>query len=244
MYPPILFDLHTHSISSGHGSQDTILAMARAAKNCGLMALGISDHGPATPNSAKASYFRSLTVSPRHYLGVHMLHGVELNILNSNGDIDLSDEILSKLDYAFIGFHRPTCPPMSEKEHTAAYLNAMNHPKVRFISHMDDGRYSADYKQILITAKEKGIFPEINNISLSPDSYRLDGFKNSKKILQICKSLQLPVILSSDSHGIANIGNVTYIYPLLEKVDFPQHLILNFQADFLKTLILTRNTTF
>ena len=56
----ILIDLHTHSLSSGHGSNDTITDMAKAAAKSGIQILGISEHGPATAGSVKPSYFRSL----------------------------------------------------------------------------------------------------------------------------------------------------------------------------------------
>ena len=233
---PILFDLHTHSISSGHGSNDTVTSMVKAASDIGLKALGISDHGPATPGSATASYFRNLSLSCHNRFDICLLYGVELNILNSNGDIDLSHEILSGLDYAFISFHPPTCKPMSMEENTLGYINAMSHPNVRFIGHMDDGRYPVDFEQVLETARLKGIFPEINNISLASDSYRTNGCENSTKILSICKKLNLPVLLSSDSHGKSKIGNFQNIFPVLKATDFPQQLILNYQIDFLHKL--------
>ena len=42
------FDIHTHTIASGHGSSATITDMVKAAKAHNLKMLGISDHGPAT----------------------------------------------------------------------------------------------------------------------------------------------------------------------------------------------------
>ncbi len=233
MNSSILFDLHTHSVSSGHGSSDTITAMAKAASIAGLKALGISEHGPATPGSAKESYFRNLSLACRKHFDVRLLYGVELNILNSNGDVDLDDEILEKLDYALISFHLPTCPPMSKEENTSGYIRAMNHKNVRFIGHMDDGRYPADYQKVLQTAKTKGIYPEINNMSLVPEAYRTNGHANSREILEICKVLELPVLLSSDSHGKSQVGNMEYIFPLLKEVNFPQELILNCNLHFL-----------
>ena len=55
---PIYADLHTHSISSGHGSEDTITDMIRCASESGLSLFGISDHGPATSSSAKPEISR------------------------------------------------------------------------------------------------------------------------------------------------------------------------------------------
>ena len=42
------FDIHTHTIASGHASTATITDMAKAAVSRNLRLLGLSDHGPAT----------------------------------------------------------------------------------------------------------------------------------------------------------------------------------------------------
>ena len=88
---PIYADLHTHSISSGHGSEDTITDMIRCASESGLSLFGISDHGPATSSSAKPSYFQSLKLADRDRFGIRVLYGAELNIINTAGDVDLDD---------------------------------------------------------------------------------------------------------------------------------------------------------
>ena len=72
----MLIDLHTHSLSSGHGSMDTITDMAKAAAAKGIQILGISEHGPATFGSAKPSYFRSLKLAARKRCGINVLYGV------------------------------------------------------------------------------------------------------------------------------------------------------------------------
>ena len=229
----ILIDLHTHSISSGHGSTDTINDMAKAAANAGIQILGISEHGPATANSAKPSYFRGLKLANRNRFGVRVLFGAEVNIITPSGELDLNDEILEDLDYALVSIHPPTLTPYEHRDLTNAYINAMEHPGVRFLGHIDDARFPVDFERLLAIAKEKGIYPEINNGSLMPDAYRKGGQKNCRKILEICKKIELPVLLSSDSHGCKNIGNMEYVYPLLQETNFPKHLIINYSPEFL-----------
>lgn len=224
---PICFDLHTHTISSGHGSADTLTDLARAASERGLQTLGISDHGPATAGSAGASYFRSLALAPKERFGVKLLYGVELNILNMQGDVDLDDSVLERLDYAFISIHPPIFTPWQNDDMTEAYVKAMEHPKVRFLGHIDDARFPVDFERLLPVAKEKGVYPEMNNGSLAPDAYRVDGHINCPRILEVCKELRLPVLLSSDSHGRTNVGNMKYILPLLKQCSFPPELVLN-----------------
>lgn len=229
----ILIDLHTHSISSGHGSTDTITDMAKAAAHAGIQILGISEHGPATAGSVKPSYFRSLKLASSHRFGVRLLYGAEVNIITPSGKLDLEDDVLACLDYALVSIHPPTLTPYEHRDLTHAYVNAMEHPNVKFLGHIDDARFPVDFERLLAIAKEKGIYPEINNGSLMPDAYRKGGQENCRKILEICKRLELPVLLSSDSHGCKNIGNMEYVYPLLEETNFPKRLIINYDPEFL-----------
>lgn len=235
---PIYADLHTHSISSGHCTTDTITDLIKAARGMGLQILGISEHGPATPGSAKPSYFRGLTLASHNRQGLHVVYGVELNITNIMGDVDLNDSILSSLDYAIISIHSPMLTPYKYKDFTDTYINAMNHPKVKFLGHIDDSRFPVNYERLLKKAKENSIYPEINNCSLMPNAYRKECHENSRKILEICKKIELPILLSSDSHGKTDVGNMKYIYPLLDASDFPHHLILNSFPDKIRKILI------
>ena len=229
----ILIDLHTHSISSGHGSTDTVNDMAKAAARAGLQILGISEHGPASANSAKPSYFRSLKLANRNRFGVQILFGAEVNIITPAGALDLDDDVLAGLDYALASIHPPTLTPYEHRDLTHAYVNAMEHPNIRFLGHIDDARFPVDFERLLAIAKEKNVYPEINNNSLMPDAYRKGGQENCRKILKICKKINLPVLLSSDSHGVKNIGNMEYVYPLLDETNFPSSLIINYNTELL-----------
>lgn len=234
---PILLDIHTHCLSSGHGTRDTITDMARAAAGKSLQILGISDHGPATPSAAGSSYFRNLQLADKKKFGVELLYGIELNILNENGDVDLEDTLIESLDYAFISMHTPVFSSGTVTSNTDAYIRAMRHPGVRFLGHPDDGRFPVDYKRLLAAAKENHVYPEINNASLMPDAYRTDGLRHCLQILILCKTMFLPVLLSSDSHGRKHIGDMQYIFPLLSRCDFPPQLIINSNPSLLRQIL-------
>lgn len=234
---PILADIHTHCIASGHGTQDTITDMARAAAKCSLRVLGISDHGPATPGAADSSYFRNLLLAERKRFGVSLLYGAELNILNEKGDLDMEDKLIPSLDYAFVSIHPPTFRAGTVESNTDAYIRAMKHPGVRFLGHPDDGRFPVDYERLLSAARENHVYPEINNASLMPNAYRTEGRRNSMRILTLCKKMRLPVLLSSDSHGKAHIGDIQYILPLLAECNFPSELIINGDLERLSRIL-------
>lgn len=224
---PIYLDLHTHTISSGHGSTDKIFDLVHAASDRNLRILGISDHGPATKGSASSSYFRSLKYADKKKSGVRLFYGAELNILDKNGTVDLKDSVLEVLDYALVSIHPPIFTPYEHSDLTQAYEKAIHHPKVRFLGHIDDDRFPVDFERLLAYAQKYQVYPEINNSSLMPQAYRVGGQKNCRSILRICKRIHLPVLLSSDSHGAKNVGNMEYIMPLLEEIDFPKELVIN-----------------
>lgn len=221
------FDPHTHSIASGHGSQASITDLAKKASRMGLKAIGITDHGPATLCSGRDSYFRNLAYATKKRCGVDILYGVELNILDKEGTVDLDDEILKTLDYVIISMHVPTYKSGSIEENTFAYVNAMKHPHVKIVGHPEDTKFPVDFEALIVAARHFGVAIEINNSSLSPEGYRGDVRESIRLILELCKKHECPVALSSDSHGDKHVGDFTYALQMIRECGFPESLILN-----------------
>lgn len=230
-------DIHTHTIASGHGTSCTIADMAKAAYSKGLSLLGITDHGPATMCSCKPSYFRSLAMAPKKRCGVELLYGVELNILDYEGSVDLDSDTLSVLDYAIASIHPKNLKPGSRSENTNAYIAAMKNPLVKMIGHCDDTKYNVDYEALVQAAKENKILLEINNSSLSPNGYRGDTTQNNLELLKWCKKYGMPIVLSSDSHGTEHIGDIEYAEKFAIDFGYPADLIFNYNYHKFKEFI-------
>ena len=235
-----LSDMHTHSVASGHGTSCTISHMAKQAAQKGLKLLGITDHGPATLAAGTASYFRSLTFSPKKRFGIELLYGIELNILDVKGTVDLDEELLCQLDYAVASMHAQNFRPLSQRENTAAYINAMKNPHVKILGHCDNPLFPVDYETIVACAKEEQVLLEINEASLAPYGYRGDTRANNLEILKYCEKYQVPLLLSSDSHGTEHIGDFTYSADFVHQAMFPEALIYNNQLPKLKVFLQTR----
>ena len=231
-------DIHTHSIASGHATQSTITDLAKAAKVRGLSLLGVSDHAPSTMCAGTVSYFRSLSMAPKNRCGVDLLYGIELNILDYTGRVDMDPVTLSGLDYAIASMHRPNIHPGTREENTAAYIGAMKNPYVSVIGHCDETQYPVDYEVLAEAAVSSHVLLEINDSSLSPDGYRGDTRNNIRTLLTLCRKLDHPILLSSDSHGTARVGDFSHIVPLLRECDIPERLILNLDPVRLRRFIL------
>jgi putative hydrolase len=220
-------DLHTHSVASGHGTTDRVTDLAKEAAKRKMLLLGLSEHGPATVGSASLSYFRGLFLCEKNKFGVELRYGVEANILDKDGNLDVPDDILAQLDYCIVSMHRQNYTSGSAAENTRAYIRALHHPNVQIIGHCDDARFPVDHRELVKAAVSLGAVPELNNASLLPDSYRVGCRENDRVLLSVCESLSCPVILSSDSHGREHIGEMAEALKLIEEVQFPDKLILN-----------------
>lgn len=214
IYIPIPLQAVTESIC-------TISDMAKAASSKGLKLLGITDHGPGYLAAGTSSYFRSLTYSPRKRFNVELLYGIELNILDVNGKVDLEQELLEKLDYAIASMHLQNFRPAGREENTQAFLNVMKNPVVKILGHIDNTQYELDYDAIIKAAGENGVIPEINEASLAPYGYRVIPGAIVPKFFAAAVNICCPVILSSDSHGAAHIGDFIYAADFVHQAMFP-----------------------
>lgn len=230
-------DIHTHTIASGHGSCATITDMAKAARARNLKMIGISDHGPATLGGGRISYFRNLKYAQRERLGIKMLYGAEANIINHRGNLDLSDDILKGLDYVIASMHHPTIKPGSVEENTGAYIRVMKNPYVSVIGHCDDTKFPIDPFKLFAAAMENHVLLEINNSSLSPEGYRGDTKYTDLILLNLSVHFNYPVLLSSDSHGTAHVGDFTYAAEAANLAKVPRNLILNYSSKALLSFL-------
>lgn len=235
-----VLDTHTHSIASGH-AYSTIQEMAKAASEKGLELLGISEHAPAMEGTCKEIYFRNLKVIPDTMYGVEMLFGIEANIMDYEGNTDVSTRTFECLDYGIASLHINCIKPGTIEENTNAYLHAMENPYINIIGHPDDSRFEIDYEKLVEKAKETNTLLEINNTSLSPETLRRNSKNNYYEMLTLCAKNQVPVILGSDAHISYDVGNFQYALTLLEEIDFPEKLIANLSVERYKTL-LSRKT--
>ena len=66
-------------------------------------------------------------------------------------------------------------------------------------------------------AKEHHKLLEVNSSSLHPQSPRPNASENYRKLLKACIKYQTPVIISSDAHIEADIGNHARAHDLLKE---------------------------
>ena len=221
-------DLHTHTVASTH-AYSTVTEMARAAAETGLRLLGITDHGPGSPDAPHVWHFHNYKILPRAIDGVWLLKGVEANIMDEFGTLDMDAHELSFCEWVIASYHT-SCVSFERTPALVSqgYRKICENPDVDVIGHPTTAMFPFDYQPVLKCFKEAGKLVEINESSLQ---WKQGALENAKTVYAICKKYEIPIVLNTDAHYAGLVGKTPIAMQLLRDLDFPAHLIVNLEAE-------------
>ena len=186
-------DLHTHT----HWSQDgknTLEQMVAAAVERGYDYYAITDHSHYLRDGRLAAQLDEIEQMRERYPKLRILAGVEANI-RSNGEVDVSEDELSRLDWVVASVHNAP-----ENRPTERVLEAMDNPYVDCIGHLTGRRIrtraprDVNVERIIEKALDVGCFLEING---QPDRLDLRDVH-----ARAAKEAGLKLVVNSDAHEI------------------------------------------
>lgn len=230
----IVGDFHCHTIASVH-AYSTLRENLTAAKAKGLQALAITDHGIGCPDSPTLSYFDNLTSLPEQVDGLRLLRGVEANIMDHDGSLDMPEGIMERLDIVVASYHTSCVRPGTEEEHTRSYLRLAENPYVDIIGHSGSAEFAFDYNRVVPVLGEAGKIFEINAHTFL---CRKKSVENCKKIALLCKKHRFPVLVNSDAHSEFELASCSLALEMLDEIDFPEELIINTSLERMEDYLL------
>lgn len=233
---PILLDVHTHTVASGHAFS-SLQEMVHAAASKGLRILGITEHTSGIPGACDPIYFRNMHVVPREIEGVKLLLGAEMNIVDYRGTLDLPESYFPMLDLRIAGLHSVCYTAGTVAQNTDAVLGAICNPAVDIISHPGDGTAELDFEALVLASRDNRTLLEINNSSMKPIRHRTCARGNNLEILRLCRRYGVPVIIGSDAHISYDIAEYPYVWDLLDETDFPEELVVNFDEKLFRSFV-------
>ncbi|GAV21542.1 PHP domain-containing protein [Carboxydothermus pertinax] len=238
-----LGDFHTHSrYSDGRG---TLRENVMAALNKGLCFYGVTDHGPANIGTGVRQEKVYLTIKAeaqrlkKEFPGINVLVGAEADVISLEGDIDLSLEVVSALDYLIIGLH-PYILPKTLKDgflfvlpnllgrifpgikryliriNTRALIRAIEKYRPLAVSH-PNLVLPVDLEALARSCAKNGVALEINT-----------GHKYPKEeIVKAALKTGAKLIVNSDAHYPHTVGELKSGEELLMRYNFPLERVLN-----------------
>jgi len=197
-------DLQVHS--NWTDGQNSIREMAEQAKKNGLEYIIITDHSKylamtgGLDEKGLLKQAKEIEQVNEQVEGITVIQGVELNILK-DGRLDISDDLLKKLDVASAAVHSHF--DMDKEEMTKRVLNAIENPNVDILLHPTAREIQRrepiplDIEKVMETAKKNGAILDIDSY---PDRLDLKD-EHIKKAVEIGVKLGI----SSDSHSTAHL---------------------------------------
>jgi len=217
----IEFDLHVHTLFSLCGIH-TVLELLDRAKEIGMKGFAVTDHGQTLGGRLNNPFFERFK-SPCP--DVKILKGIECNILDNNGKIDVPRSFINFIDIVLLGIHPNTGRGLDREIYTDMLIAAIQkNPCVDIITHPNDPMYPIDYRRLAKAAKSAGVALELNN---SKVLYARTEAQSAVELAEACRDEGCRMAVNSDTHAIHELGLDDSVRPILEAVNFPRELIVN-----------------
>jgi putative hydrolase len=217
-------DTHCHTISSGH-AYSTIIEVAETAGEKGLKLIAMTDHGPAMPGGPHIFHINNQKVIPDYIKGVRVLKGVEANIMDFEGRLDLPEKTLKNLDIVIASLHDVCIAPGNIEENTNALMKAMQNPYVDIIAHPGNPYYPIDIDKLVQCAYDTGTLIEINNSSFIGS--RKGSAENCRRIAAKASEKGIMLVAGSDCHICYDVGKFNKVEEIFEEIAMPEELVIN-----------------
>ena len=235
----LVADLHVHTISSGH-AYSTLEEYVAQAKKIGLEGFAITDHGPAMPGAPHYYHFSNMRMIPREINGIRILKGVEANIINEEGQIDLKEEEIKwgGLEVVIVAMHpRVGYENQGEEKNTEVLLKAFKNPYVNIVAHSGNPKYPVKIKEMVAAAKENGVLIEINN---SSDFSRPGSHERCVEIAKEVKRIGWKVVIGTDSHISTMLGVFDDALKLIKEAGLTEEEVVNTSWQKMEKYLLRR----
>lgn len=219
----IFADYHTHTVYS-HG-KGTIKENVDVAIKKGLREIAISDHGPrhflyGTKLKDLDKMRKEIDEINKNEKRIKVKLGMEANIISTNGEIDVDEEIRSKLDILLAGYHFGAFPSSISQSlnihgwnllskyfttqakkarviNTQAVVEAIYNNKIDILTH-PGAKADIDTKEVAKAAAARGTALEINS----------SHGKLTVEYIKIAMKEGVKFVISSDAHTPGDVGNV------------------------------------
>jgi DNA polymerase (family 10) len=222
----ILGVFHNHT-SESDGTA-TLEQMVKSARDLGYRYIGISDHSQSafyaqglTPDRLKLQEKEVKSVQEK-YPDIRIFWGIESDIL-ADGSLDYPDSVLSKFDFVIGSIHSRF--QMDRSTMTERMLQAIRHPKIRFIGHLTGrlllGRkgYELDVERVIEEAAKYKVAIEIN---AHPQRMDIDWRYGS-----LLRKTNCMVSVNPDAHSTGELENTKYGILVARKALLSVQQVLN-----------------
>lgn len=237
-------DYHTHTTySHGTGSiEENVLA----AKKAGLRAVAITDHGFGhVAYGVKRGKWEEMRAETERlkklYPDMEILLGLECNLISLDGDMDLREDEIEKMDIIVCGYHKLAWPKnigqafgfaipnltysatkLSSRKrkvkNTDAYIKLVEKYPIDIVSHINFA-IDSDAVEVAKACKFYGTMVELNGKRVN--------FTDSE--IEEMVQADVDFIVDSDAHKPVAVGRFDTPEKIIERLHIPESRLVNFE---------------
>jgi putative hydrolase len=171
--------------------------------------------------------------------GVSILKGVEANIMDCAGTLDVPTRYLAKLDWVAAGLHSDCIEPGSVEENTAALVATIESGLVDVIVHSGNPRFPIDHNAFVGAALRSGVAIELNNASLTLP-HRRGSDSNCVVIARLAAERGAVISLGSDAHSPWQLGLLDSAISLANAAGVTEDQVLNVSQEKIRIFLSGR----
>ncbi len=232
-------DLHTHTLRSAH-AYSTLTENAAAGAALGLLAVACTDHGPRITDGAHPWHFGNMGRVPDRIQGLRHLRGIEANVCDCRGTLDLSDDRLDAMEIVIASMHDGAMPRGTRRRITAAWLAIAANPLVDIIGHCGNSAFPFDIDTVVAAFGKHGKVVEVNEGTFVARRHSVD---NCRAVIAACKRYGVRVVVNSDAHYLTEVGHMERCVALLQEQAFPLELVINSSRERLEEFLGEKQLT-
>ena len=214
----VKFDFHTHTRYSDGACSHVEIAWAAEAKE--MEAIAFTDHGPELSVGVSVGKLNQMLQDiklAREDADIPLLAGIESNITNEYGVLDVDEDFIKKLDFLSVGIHNIKTDDGVDLAHE--YLlratKAIERQKIDVFAHPFHFNTDLlpelsrdDMEGFIDLAAARGVAMELNAKYKAPG----DDF------VKLCLKKGVKLSVGSDAHRLAEVGRIDWALSTLKRV--------------------------
>lgn len=245
----LIADYHTHTrYSHGIGTiEDNVIS----AMQKGLQCIAITEHGPAySPYGIRLGDYKHMrdtvnVLQEKYSDRIEILLGMEANIINEQGTLDVDDKILYNCDLLLVGFHFDI---VHTEKLQKIRLELHHHQNIK--SHLSDNLYQEIVERntaAMVCSLQKypidiithpGDQQPIHIVKIADAAAKketaleINNFHRRLSAVQLKKVKELPdvrFVVNSDAHRPQDVGKFTGALKIIRQSDLDIRRIQNIQ---------------
>lgn len=212
------FDFHIHTRYSDGACSHFEVIEAAAAR--GLDALAFTDHGPELRVGVKREKMMQMLKDIKiaaEVFEIPVLAGIEANVVNKCGGLDVEGDFIKKIDLLSVGIHDIEGIYLDDiaHEYLSRAIRAIENQMFDVFCHPfffnEDLLSNLTWDEIegfVDLAAEKNVAMEINVKYKAPQ----------EEFLKLCLKKGVKISIGSDAHRISEVGNIDWALSTLRRI--------------------------